>query len=125
MSHPNILVENKDGIVTIEISRREKKNAITSDMYRAMSAALSRARDDSHVRVVLLRGLQPCQALVRPVMGERQHSRAHGPLGGGLARFLQQAAPALQRNVGLPGPLGQLRQNFQGGRGAGVLLQVV
>jgi enoyl-CoA hydratase/carnithine racemase len=56
MSHPNILVENKDGIVTIEISRREKKNAITSDMYRAMSAALSRARDDSHVRVVLLRG---------------------------------------------------------------------
>jgi enoyl-CoA hydratase/carnithine racemase len=56
MSHPNILVENKDGIVTIEISRREKKNAITSDMYRAMSSALSLARDDSHVRVVLLRG---------------------------------------------------------------------
>lgn len=56
MSHPNILVDSKDGIVTIEISRREKKNAITSDMYRAMSAALSRARDDSHVRVVLLRG---------------------------------------------------------------------
>jgi enoyl-CoA hydratase/carnithine racemase len=56
MSHPNILVDGKDGILTIEISRREKKNAITSDMYRAMSAALSRARDDSHVRVVLLRG---------------------------------------------------------------------
>ncbi len=56
MSHPNILVDSADGIVTIEISRREKKNAITSDMYRAMSTALSRARDDSHVRVVLLRG---------------------------------------------------------------------
>ena len=56
MSHPNILITQSDGIVTIEISRREKKNAITSDMYRAMSAALSRARDDSHVRVVLLRG---------------------------------------------------------------------
>ena len=56
MSHPNILVDSKDGVVTIEISRREKKNAITSDMYRAMSAALSRARDDSHVRVVVLRG---------------------------------------------------------------------
>ena len=56
MSHPNILVDSKDGVVTIEISRREKKNAITSDMYRAMSAALSRARDDSHARVVVLRG---------------------------------------------------------------------
>ena len=56
MSHPNIRVDSLDGITTLEIHRREKKNAITSDMYRAMSAALSRARDDSHVRVVLLRG---------------------------------------------------------------------
>ena len=56
MSHPNILIGNNDGILSIEISRREKKNAITSDMYRAMSTALARARDDSHVRVVLIRG---------------------------------------------------------------------
>ena len=38
---------------------------------------------------------------------------------------LQQAAPALQGKIGLPGALGQLGQDFQGGRGAGVLLQVV
>ncbi|MDP2821379.1 MAG: hypothetical protein Q8O52_01690 [Sulfuritalea sp.] len=31
MSHPNILVTDQDGIVTIEISRREKKNAITGN----------------------------------------------------------------------------------------------
>ena len=56
MSHPNILVTDHDGIVSIEISRREKKNAITADMYRAMSAALCHAREQRHVRVVLMRG---------------------------------------------------------------------
>lgn len=56
MTHPNILVTDSDGIVSIEISRRDKKNALTSDMYRAMSAALFHARDHSHVRVVLIRG---------------------------------------------------------------------
>ncbi|MCF8200032.1 MAG: enoyl-CoA hydratase [Sulfuritalea sp.] len=56
MTHPNILVTDSDGILAIEISRRDKKNAITSDMYRAMSEALSHAREQSHVRVVLIRG---------------------------------------------------------------------
>jgi enoyl-CoA hydratase/carnithine racemase len=56
MTHPNILVSESDGVVTIEISRREKKNAITGDMYRAMSAALFHARDHSRARAVLIRG---------------------------------------------------------------------
>ncbi len=56
MTHPNILVSDNDGIVTIEISRRDKKNAITGDMYRAMSDALGHAREQRHVRVVLIRG---------------------------------------------------------------------
>lgn len=56
MPHPNILVTEADGVLAIEISRRDKKNALTSDMYRAMSAALSHARDHSQVRVVLIRG---------------------------------------------------------------------
>ena len=56
MNHPNILVTDSDGIVSIEISRRDKKNAITGDMYRAMSAALFHARDHHHVRAVLIRG---------------------------------------------------------------------
>lgn len=56
MNHPHILVHEVDGVVTIEINRRDKKNALTSDMYRAMSAALSHAREHSHTRVVLIRG---------------------------------------------------------------------
>lgn len=56
MPHPNILVTDRDGILGIEISRREKKNAITADMYRAMSEALSHAREQYHVRVALIHG---------------------------------------------------------------------
>jgi len=56
MNHPNIHVTEAEGILTLEISRCDKKNALTSDMYRAMSAALSHAREHSHVRVVLIRG---------------------------------------------------------------------
>lgn len=56
MTHPNILVTDADAIVSIEISRREKKNAITGDMYRAMSEALFHAREQRHVRAVLIRG---------------------------------------------------------------------
>ncbi len=56
MSHPNILVTDSDGILSIEISRRDKKNAITGDMYRAMSDALCHAREQRHIRVVLIRG---------------------------------------------------------------------
>ena len=56
MTHPHILVSEADGMLCVEISRRDKKNALTSDMYRAMSAALSHARDHSHVRVVMIRG---------------------------------------------------------------------
>jgi enoyl-CoA hydratase/carnithine racemase len=56
MTDPHIIVSTADHVMTIEISRREKKNALTGDMYRAMSHALSNARDHSSVRVVMFRG---------------------------------------------------------------------
>jgi len=56
MSHPNILVAESDDVLSIEINRRDKRNAITGDMYRAMSAALGHAREHGHVRAVLIRG---------------------------------------------------------------------
>ena len=43
-------------VMSIQFNRPHKKNAITADMYRAMSSALAHAREQGHVRVVLLRG---------------------------------------------------------------------
>ena len=78
MNHPNILVTDSDGIFSIEISRRDKKNAITSDMYRAMSDALCHAREQHHVRVVLLRG-QSDLFTAGNDLGDFLHRKANDP----------------------------------------------
>ena len=39
----NIRTETKDRVLRIEIARTDKKNALTQDMYRAMSQALAAA----------------------------------------------------------------------------------
>jgi len=45
-----------DGVYTIELSRREKRNAITTEMYRGMSDALEEAGATPRARAVLLCG---------------------------------------------------------------------
>jgi enoyl-CoA hydratase/carnithine racemase len=45
-----------NGVLTIEIARPEKKNALTQAMYQAMADALNGARDDKAVRAVLITG---------------------------------------------------------------------
>ena len=45
-----------DGVLTVSLTRPEKKNAITQAMYAALAEATHRARDDAAVRVVLFRG---------------------------------------------------------------------
>lgn len=51
-----ILVERADGAMTITLNRPNKKNAITSAMYAAMTEALEDARDDAAVRAIVIRG---------------------------------------------------------------------
>lgn len=56
----NILVETKDRVLRIEIARADKKNALTSDMYRAMADALAAAEGDPGVRAALVHGTRDC-----------------------------------------------------------------
>ena len=51
-----ISTEKKDGILFLGFNRPDKKNAITLDMYRAITAALRSAEADGEVRVVLVHG---------------------------------------------------------------------
>ncbi len=55
-THPSIKSATHDGVLTIEIARPEKKNALTAAMYSAMAAALVHAHSDKTVRAVLLCG---------------------------------------------------------------------
>ena len=45
-----------NGVLTIEIARPEKKNALTVAMYRAMADAIQSARQDGAVRALLITG---------------------------------------------------------------------
>jgi enoyl-CoA hydratase/carnithine racemase len=56
VTSPHLRTATADGIVTLEFARPEKKNAITTAMYRAMSDTLDAAAGDPGVRAILLRG---------------------------------------------------------------------
>lgn len=60
MTTPLILTSVVDGVYTIELSRPDKRNAITTAMYRGMSDALDEAAANPAVRVVFLRGQDDC-----------------------------------------------------------------
>lgn len=51
-----ILTQIEDGVLTIQMNRPEKKNAITQNMYKLMAEFLKSANSDNSVRVVVLRG---------------------------------------------------------------------
>ncbi|MGQ0651406.1 MAG: enoyl-CoA hydratase [Betaproteobacteria bacterium] len=52
--------EVRDRVAFIELSRPEKKNALTAEMYAALADALEHAGSNAEVRAVLLRGTRDC-----------------------------------------------------------------
>ncbi|RYG17498.1 MAG: enoyl-CoA hydratase [Caulobacteraceae bacterium] len=52
----HIKTELNNGVLTVTLARADKKNAITQDMYAAMSEATERARTDDAVRVLMFKG---------------------------------------------------------------------
>jgi enoyl-CoA hydratase/carnithine racemase len=52
----HIKVANEGGVLTITLSRPEKKNALTNEMYRRLAEAVAGAESDSSVLVLLFRG---------------------------------------------------------------------
>ncbi|HEV7522714.1 MAG TPA: enoyl-CoA hydratase-related protein, partial [Candidatus Angelobacter sp.] len=56
--HLNVSVQ--DRILTLQLDRPEKKNALTRGMYLGMIEALRQAESDSSVRVVLITGTAGC-----------------------------------------------------------------
>jgi enoyl-CoA hydratase/carnithine racemase len=52
----DIVTEHSGSILTIQLNRPAKKNAMTSSMYTTMADALHDAASDDHIRVVLWHG---------------------------------------------------------------------
>lgn len=51
-------IENK--VLHIELSRTDKKNALTSDMYTALTKEFAEAKSNSDIHVVLFKGAKDC-----------------------------------------------------------------
>src|SRR3954447_21398232 len=52
----HLIVTDEDATRVITLRRPEKKNAITQDMYRAMSAAIDTAQNNPDVRCIIITG---------------------------------------------------------------------
>src|ERR1700751_4751258 len=53
---PQVEVERSGAVLQIAINRPEKKNALTADMYNALSDALDEAEGNTGVRAIVLYG---------------------------------------------------------------------
>jgi enoyl-CoA hydratase/carnithine racemase len=52
----HVTVTDQDAVRVIKLTRPEKKNAITQDMYHDMSAAIDAAQDDASIRCLIISG---------------------------------------------------------------------
>ena len=52
----HLIVTDEDATRVITLRRPEKKNAITQDMYRAMSDAIDKAQNNPDIRCIIITG---------------------------------------------------------------------
>ena len=52
----HLIVSDEDATRVITLRRPEKKNAITQDMYRAMSDAIDKAQNNPDIRCIIITG---------------------------------------------------------------------
>jgi len=52
----HLIVSDEDATRVITLRRPEKKNAITQDMYRAMSDAIDTAQNNPDIRCIIITG---------------------------------------------------------------------
>ncbi|MCP3675500.1 MAG: enoyl-CoA hydratase [Gammaproteobacteria bacterium] len=55
-----VIVSIEQGILSIELNRPDKKNALTNDMYKIINEALVKAKTDEGIHVVLFAGKGDC-----------------------------------------------------------------
>lgn len=75
----NVIVETKDRVMRIELSRIDKKNALTQAMYEAMAHALAAAEADAAVRAILIHGAPDCFTAGNDLKDFLERSAGGGP----------------------------------------------
>lgn len=91
---PEIHVALSSGVLTATISRSDKKNALTNDMYGALADAIARANDDDEVRVLLIQADGDTFTSGNDVSEFAAQATGNGPKERNVVRFLQGLANA-------------------------------
>ncbi len=80
----HVATSTGQGIATVELTRPDKKNALTAEMYAVMADALAAAERDAAVRAVLIHGSPACFTAGNDLLDFMQR-----PPGGGDAPVFQ------------------------------------
>jgi enoyl-CoA hydratase/carnithine racemase len=91
---PEIQVAFDNGVLAVTISRPDKKNAITNDMYGALADAIARANTESEIRVLLIQADGDSFTAGNDVSEFAAEAAGNGPKERQVARFLQGLANA-------------------------------
>src|SRR5690606_34603079 len=94
-----------DGVLTVTISRPEKKNALTDAMYGALADALEQAEASADIRAVVLRAEGEIFSAGNDLGEFAAQSRNQGPAPRRVERFQRNLASArTPRVAAVPGP---------------------
>jgi 2-(1,2-epoxy-1,2-dihydrophenyl)acetyl-CoA isomerase len=98
MSYKCLLYEVKDGIATLTMNRPERLNALGDTLRDDLQEAVTRAAEDSDVRVLILTGAGRgfCSGGDVKAMNERRESRAERPIMDKVAPTRDQTVQALR-----------------------------
>ncbi|HTR11142.1 MAG TPA: enoyl-CoA hydratase-related protein [Paraburkholderia sp.] len=83
-----------DGVLTITISRTDRKNALTNEMYGALADAVARADEDEGVRALLIQADGDLFTAGNDIGEFAAQSTGNGPEEQHVERFLRRLATA-------------------------------
>ncbi|RQS59873.1 enoyl-CoA hydratase [Burkholderia sp. Bp8963] len=89
-----IKVALSGGVLTVTISRADKKNALTNEMYGALADAVARADDDDEIRVLLIQADGDIFTAGNDVAEFAAQATGNGPKEHHVIRFLRGLATA-------------------------------
>ena len=85
----HLIVTDEDATRVITLRRPEKKNAITQDMYRAMSDAIDTAQNNPAIRCIIITGGSGVFTAGNDVSEFAAQGTGNGPKERNVVRFLR------------------------------------
>jgi enoyl-CoA hydratase/carnithine racemase len=93
----HVLIDKRDGVLTLTLNRPEKKNALTPEMYGALGDAIDNAPSDPDVRCILIQANGDMFTAGNDLADFAKAGSGQAPAGGGERRGGSALITALAR----------------------------